>query len=541
VTTVVRGAVHRNSYRDSVELMGIAAQLEQLDGIQRAGLVMATPANLAVLREAGLADAASGGPGPNDLVVAVAANDDATGDAALARAAALLAAGSGDSDGPVQERVAQTLGEGLAELPDANLVLVSTPGTYATAEALRALHRGLNVFLFSDNVPLEDEIRLKALADRKGLLVMGPDCGTAIVGGVPLGFANAVRRGPIGLVGASGTGLQQVTSLIHRFGSGVSHALGTGGRDLDEAVGGTTMLAALRQLLADPGTEVLVLISKPPSPTVAKRILDAVSGASKPVIVNFLGGDPAAVRAVGGHPAFTFEEAARIAVDLAVGAALDGVDRADGADEVDRADGADRAGEGGGGAASADARAIGQRLAPDQAAILGLYSGGSLAGEAKIVLKRALGAERHDRILDLGDDEYTVGRPHPMIDPRLRDEHLVAAGSDPSVAVVLLDVVLGYGSHPDPGGALAPAIAEAKAAASADRRELVVVASVCGTDLDPQGLDRQERTLADAGVLLEPSNARAAALAAAIVAAAPGEAASATDGSAEHRLVGAAD
>lgn len=519
--TVVRGAVHRNSYRDSVELMGIAAQLEALDGVQRAGLVMATAANLAVLREAGLAEAAAGDPGPNDLVVAVAAADAPTGDAALARAAGLLAAGSGEAGGQIQERVAQTLGEGLAELPDANLALVSTPGTYATAEALRALHHGLNVFLFSDNVPLEDEIRLKRLADRKGLLVMGPDCGTAIVGGVPLGFANAVRRGPIGLVGASGTGLQQVTSLIHRFGSGVSHAIGTGGRDLDEAVGGTTMLAAIRQLLADPGTEVLVLISKPPSPSVAARILDAVRGAPKPVVVNFLGGDAAVVRAAGAHPAFTFEEAARIAVGLAGGARVE--DRDD-----NRADGL------------VNARA--ERLAPDQTAILGLYSGGSLAGEAKIVLKRALGTDRHDRILDLGDDEYTVGRPHPMIDPRLRNEHLVAAGSDPSLAIVLLDVVLGYGSHADPAGALAPAIAEAKAAAAADDRELVVVASVCGTDLDPQGLERQERTLADAGVLLEPSNARAADLAAEIIAVAAATHELATAGSAmTDPLVGAAD
>jgi FdrA protein len=525
MTTIVRGAVHRNSYRDSVELMGIAAQLEQLDGVQRAGLVMATPANLAVLAEAGLADAAGGGPGPNDLVVAVAADDEATGDAALARAATLLAAGSGDANGPVQEHVAQTLGEGLAELPDANLALVSTPGTYATAEALRALHRGLNVFLFSDNVPLEDEIRLKALASRKGLLVMGPDCGTAIVGGVPLGFANAVRRGPIGLVGASGTGLQQVTSLIHRFGSGVSHALGTGGRDLDEAVGGTTMLAALRQLLADPGTEVLVLISKPPAPVVAKRILEAVAGSAKPVVVNFLGGDPAAVRAVGGHPAFTFEQAARIAVDLTGSGAVAAVDAGDVAADV------------------TDSRvaALAERLTAQQTAILGLYSGGSLAGEAKIVLKRALGADRHDRILDLGDDEYTVGRPHPMIDPRLRNEHLVAAGSDSSVAVVLLDVVLGYGSHPDPAGALAPAIVEARETASTDGRELVVVASVCGTDLDPQGLDRQERTLAAAGALLEPSNARAAALAAAVIGAASSRPGSAVAGSAASPLVGAAD
>ena len=319
MTLVVKGAVHRNSYRDSVELMGIAAQLEQLVGIQRAGLVMATGANLAVLAEAGLADAAASGPGPNDLIVAVAALDDATAEEALTKAATLLAAGTGDADGPQETRAAQTLGEGLAELPDANLALVSTPGTYATAEALRALKHGLNVFLFSDNVAIEDEIELKALAERKGLLVMGPDCGTAIVGGVPLGFANVVRRGPIGLVGASGTGIQEVTSLIHRFGSGVSQAFGTGGRDLDERVGGTTMLAATRRLLADPATTVIVLISKPPSAVVAARILDAVRSSPKPVVVNFLGGEPAAVEAVGAHHAPTFESAARVAVALAQG------------------------------------------------------------------------------------------------------------------------------------------------------------------------------------------------------------------------------
>jgi len=497
--TVVRGAIHKNSYRDSVELMGIASQLERLDGIERAGLVMATTANLAVLGEAGLAEAAAGGPGPNDLVVAVAAIDADAGDSALERAAGLLAAGSGDADGAVEQHLAQTIGEGLAELPDANLALVSTPGTYASAEALRAVKRGLHVFLFSDNVPLEDEIHLKQVADAKGLLVMGHDCGTAIVGGVPLGFANAVRRGPIGLVGASGTGLQQVTSLIHQYGSGVSHALGTGGRDLDERVGGITMLAATRQLLADPSTEVLVLISKPPSPSVAARILETVAGASKPVVVNFLGGDPEAVRAVGAHPASTFEDAARLAVELS-GRAI-ATTAAD--PELER-----------------DAANAAARLAPGQNEIRGLYSGGSLAGEAKIVIKQLLGPGRHDRILDLGDDEYTVGRPHPMIDPRLRNEHLVAAAAEPSVAVVLLDVVLGYGSNPDPAGALAPAIADAMAVASSAGRRLLVVASVCGTDEDPQGLQRQERILAQTGVMLETSNARAAMLAAAIAAAA---------------------
>ncbi len=530
MTHVVRGAMHRNSYRDSVELMGIAAQLEQLAGIQRAGLVMATPANLAVLTEAGLAEAVAGGPGPNDLVVAVAAVDDPAAEHALTTAATLLAAGTGNADGPQEARTAQTLGEGLAELPDANLALVSTPGTYATAEALRALKRGLNVFLFSDNVPIEDEIHLKELAQRKGLLVMGPDCGTAIVGGVPLGFANAVRRGPIGLVGASGTGLQQVTSLIHRFGSGVSQAFGTGGRDLDERVGGITMLAATQRLLSDPETKVIVLISKPPSAIVAARMLEVVRSSPKPVVVNFLGGDAGAVEAVGAHAAATFESAARLAVALARGEPVvdPGPDLTAGL--------RDRA-------MDVVAEAAAGRLAPEQREIRGLYSGGSLAGEAKVVLRALLGNERHDRILDLGDDEYTVGRPHPMIDPRLRNEHIVATANEASVAVLLLDVVLGHGSHPDPAEALAPAIADAMTVASSAGRQLLVVASVCGTDLDPQGLERQERILAQAGVMLEPSNARAAMLAACIAeAAARGPAVTAGGASgAPTPLVGAAD
>ncbi len=500
---VVRCSIVRGSYRDSVELMGIAARLEAVEGVERAGLMMATPANLAVLSEAGLRDPATDGAGPNDLVVAVAARDAETAQAALARADALLREAGATRAGPAAEGhpLPATIGEGLAELPEANLVLISTPGAYATAEALKALKHGLNVFLFSDNVPIEDEIELKTLARRKGLLLMGPDCGTAIVSGVPLGFANAVARGPIGLLAASGTGLQQVTCLIDRLGSGVSHAIGLGGRDLDGRVGGPMMLAGLERLAADDATTVVVLISKPPAEDVAARVLETVRGYPKPVVVNFIGGDPERIRGAGAHPAATFEETAVRAVALAAGAPVEAAATPN-----------DGAGLG------AAARAEAARLAPGQTRIRGLFSGGSLAGEAKLIIRELLGPQAPDRLIDLGDDEYTVGRPHPMIDPRLRNEFIADAARDPEVAVVLLDVVLGYGAHPDPAGALLPAIAGAQDIAAAAGRGLTFIASVCGTSGDPQGLNGQESVLVGAGVLLAGSNAGAARLAARIAA-----------------------
>lgn len=498
---IIGARVFANTYRDSVELMQIASELEGLEGIDRAGLVMATPANRDVLTGAGLMTEASAGAGPNDLVVAVAASDEAAADLALDRAAARLAGPGGDSGAEATRTDLRTIAEAVADMGNANLALISTPGTYATAEALKALKNGMNVFLFSDNVPIEDEIELKAIARRKGLLLMGPDCGTAILDGVPLGFANAVRRGTVGLVGASGTGLQQVSCLIHRAGAGVSQAIGVGGRDLDERVGGVMMLDGLERLAADAGTEVIVLISKPPSASVTARILHAAGAATKPVVINFLGGDPAAVLAVGAIPANTFEAAAAIAAAIAQGRPIpDGEHRDPGLTAI------------------VDAASAGVPTGATR--VRGLYSGGSLAGEAKLILKAALGAEAaaEHEIIDLGDDEYTVGRPHPMIDPRLRNDHLRAAAMDPTTAVILLDVVLGYGANADPAGALASAIEGARSADRVAGPRAAIVASVCGTEDDPQRLSAQEATLAGAGVVLADSNAGAARIAAGIAA-----------------------
>jgi len=504
--------IHRilpNLYRDSVSLMQLSASLGKLPGVEQASAVMATPANVELLREAKLLEgrvAAS----PNDLLLALRGKSAAALQAALAAALAALekppAAPSGGGAAPQPVRSLQMA---LAQVPAANLALISVPGDYAAAEAMKALRLGLNVMLFSDNVALADEVALKRYARERGLLVMGPDCGTAIVDGVPLGFANAVRRGAIGVVGASGTGTQQVTCLVHRAGAGISHAIGTGGHDLHQDVGGITMLQGLKALARDPETKAIVLISKPPAPAVAKAVLAAAVRAAKPVVVNFIGAAAGEIRGRNLYAARTLEEAALAAVALARG-------------RRPKAAAAERV------------RVPALRMSAKQRYVRGLYSGGTFCYEASALLGEALGSvwsnapvdarmklanpwkSRQHTLVDLGDDVFTRGRPHPMIDHRLRNERLLQEAADPEVAVLLLDVVLGYGSHPDPAAEMVPAIRKAQAAVRKKGRALAVVGFVCGTGDDPQGLERQETALREAGVLLAASNARAVRLAAAI-------------------------
>jgi succinyl-CoA synthetase alpha subunit len=503
--------VFRNLYRDSVSLMQLSAKLGTRAGVRQASAIMASAGNLALLRDAGLA---LGGieAGPNDLLIALEGEEDALEAALDAGEAELTRTPAAAQDGGRRRLAPRSLEMALAELPTANLALISTPGDYAAAEATKALRLGLNVMLFSDNVALADEIALKRYARAHDLLVMGPDCGTAIIGGVPLGFANVVRRGAIGVVAASGTGLQQVTCLIDRWGQGISQAIGTGGHDLHAEVGGITMLQGIEALAADPSTRVIVLISKPPHPEVARGVLDAAGASGKPIVVNFLGADPDTVRRADVHPVRTLEDAARLAVALADG----------GADTQ--------------AAATPPAAVEMPQLEPGQKYIRGLYSGGTFCYEALLLLTEALGAiasntplepehmladawrsEGHT-VIDLGDDAFTRGRPHPMIDLTLRKERLLKEAADPEVAVILFDVVLGYGAHPDPALELAGALEQARAIAVAAGRQLALVGSVCGTAGDPQDLARQEAVLRQAGVLLAESNAQAVRMAAAVAA-----------------------
>jgi len=504
--------VLRKTYRDSVTLMQLASKLARLPGVSGASASMATPANLDLLRESGT-DMSGVQAGPNDLLIMLA-GEPAAVEAALAEAQKLLSdRGEGEEAGERgagQKLAPRSIAMALTEAR-AGLALISVPGEYAAAEALKAVNLGLNVMLFSDNVALDDEVMLKREADARGLIVMGPDCGTAIVGGVPLAFANKVRAGPIGLVGASGTGLQQVTVLIDRMGGGITQAIGTGGRDLKQEVGGLSMLAGLRALAADPDTRVVVLISKPPAPEIAQHILGEARRAGKPVVVNFLGAQPAEVGGGNLHGAYTLEDAARAAVALAEGRAP-------------------------GQAPQPGAAGSAPKLKPEQRYVRGLYSGGTFCYEATLLLLEAGIGEVHSNthvgrardladpwhseghtLVDLGDDVFTRGRPHPMIDHRLRNERIVQEAADPSIAVILLDVVLGYGSHPDPAAEMRTALAQARDVARKAGREIAFVGQVCGTEADPQNLDRQSAALAGMGMLLANSNAQAVRLAARIV------------------------
>ena len=485
----INAEIRRGAYYDSVVLMQLQRSLAALAGVLDAGVVMGTGANKDILAQSGLLTLDAQAAGADDLLIVVKGATAADAQAAITQVDALLTRKRGGGE---QDYRPKSLATAAEMLPGAQWVLVSAPGQHAAGVARQALGLGKHVFLYSDNVPLEDEIALKQTASQKGLLVMGPDCGTAIVNGVGLGFANRVRRGPIGVVAAAGTGLQMVTSRIHQLGSGVTQALGTGGRDLSERVGAITALQALDLLARDPETKVIVLISKPPAAQVAARVLQAARAAGKPVVIDFIGYTPSAAQTGNLHFARTLDQAAELAVEI-----------------------------------SNHPSPITNNQSPISTSshyLRGLFSGGTLAYEALLLLQDYLPAvysntpldkafklenplqSREHSLIDLGDDVFTVGRLHPMMDNDLRIRRLRQEAADPEVAVILLDVVLGYGSHTDPASELAPAISQAISAAAQEGRKLEVTAVVVGTDEDPQGMWGQIEQLQAAGARVFTTN-----------------------------------
>ncbi|MFA6003726.1 MAG: acyl-CoA synthetase FdrA [Elusimicrobiota bacterium] len=514
----VKGLIKTGEYFDSVTLMIAGRELSARPGVSDAAVVMGTSENKSILSASGLLCPEIASAGDADLVICVKTDQEQAARAALAAAEGLLkdVRQKGRSHGRYDPK---SLENALQVLPDANLALISIAGKYAGDAAMSALRAGLHVMLFSDNVPLETEIQLKTFARERGLLVMGPDCGTAIINGVPLAFANAVDRGPIGIVAAAGTGLQEVSCLISNSGSGISQAIGTGGRDVKEAVGGSMFLEGIRALAEDEATKVILLVSKPPHAQVLEKIGAAVKGLGKPVVAVFLGADPRSLAGHDLHAAATLEEAALLAAALAGGKSAD-----DSQDDLRRRD-QELAG------IAAEAAV---KVKAGQKYIRGLFSGGTFCSEAQLIsgdlpggvysnaplppaqpLPDACRSQAHC-FVDLGEDAFTVGRPHPMIDFSLRNRRIQEEANDPEVAAILLDVVLGYGSHPDPAGELAPTIAAAKAGAEKEGRRIIFLCSVTGTEKDPQIRSAVEKRLKEAGAMVLPSNAAAAKVAAGI-------------------------
>lgn len=502
--TEQRSTVVENRYFDSVFLMRVAKRISGEPGIAEAAAVMATPKNVQLLADAGYDGVGELTATSNDLIVSVKAEDGEFAAEVIDDIGRFLERENTSSGGVSVRSIKQA----AESKPAANLAVISVPGEFAAHEAKEALNAGLNVFLFSDNVSLEDEIELKQLGRDKGLLVMGPDCGTSIIGGAGIGFANVVKRGPIGVIGASGTGIQEVTTLISKAGSGISHAIGVGSHDLSDAIGGVTSLQALELLAKDAGTEIVVFISKPPGEATQKRLVEALNSVGKPVVTCFLGApaDPANERMT-----TNLDDAVSAALALVGAAAL----RSQTADP-----------------AAFAAEMTGKSA--EQKYVRGIFAGGTFTYQAQQVML-AHGLSIHSNapltgaqvladsaksvghaLVDMGADEFTQGYPHPMVDSSQRSKRILEEASDPSVAVLLIDAILGYSAADDPVGDLVPAMLEAKKIAEVRGDTLSIVASVCGTAEDPQGLQSQIDQFEVVGARVFPSARQAADFAASL-------------------------
>ncbi len=504
MTSIFTICLYRDTYLDSVLQMSGTRELEQCDGVQWASAAMSTAANVETLIARGFSEEDLTGASPGDLFIAVESRDSNSGEIAIERAHQVMFAAR-DNHGSLVEESAISLDDALMRQPNSNIAIISVPGEYAALEAHKALAKGLDVLLFSDGVTCEDEISLKDHAAARNLLIMGPGAGTALLAGTGLAFANVVRQGPVGVVAAAGTGAQEVMTLLHRWGIGVSHVIGLGGRDLSDEIDGRMARLAIRALRNDPQTKVILFVSKPPSERVAREVM-ALAGGS-PMVAAFMGVDMSTPTPPGVILANTLESGVLRTLEVL------GQPRPDIS-----------------AVAGPDIPSVLARISADRTLIRGLYSGGTLCYEALVILAATFGAPVYSNtpidkklgmpapahcstLLDLGEEEYTRGRPHPMIDPAARIEFLEDAGADPRVAVIIMDLVLGHGAHPDPAGIFAPICQRIMEAGGPQ-----IVVYVLGTDLDPQHYTSQVATLSQAGCLVPQTNARAAALAAGLAA-----------------------
>jgi FdrA protein len=513
--SIIKGKILKGEYLDSITLMVVTEELNKTKGVIESSVVMGTRENKSILQNSGLMLKEFENTTDNDLLVCIKAESEKVATDILDNIQNIFKKCRNNDESP-EEYSPKSFEGALKQMPEANISIISVAGKYAAHEAMKALKSDLHVMIFSDNVSIEDELKLKQYAASKGLLVMGPDCGTAIINGAPLAFANVVKRGNIGIVAASGTGLQEISCIISNEGAGISQAIGTGGRDVKKEIGGIMFLQALQALNEDKETEVIVLVSKPPHEDVLKKIASEIKKIKKPVVAIFIGGNAEVIKNAGAITASTLEETALIAVALSKGKKVEDIKS-----ELQKSD------------EKIKALATNQikNKKKTQLYLRGLFSGGTLCDETQLILKDHIGyvfsntplnkdfqlkdarKSKENSVVDMGDDEFTVGRPHPMIDFSLRNKKIIEEASDPEVALILLDVVLGYGSNMNPTAELVPAVKKAKVISP----DLVFICSITGTENDPQNRAEVKRQLENAGVLVMQSNAAASKLAAYII------------------------
>lgn len=503
--------IQKNHYADSIFLMTATSGILEVDGVHDAVVVMGSDMNKSVLKDFDALTPEAASATPNDLIVAVDCEGEGIEEKVRKALSDLMSKGQ-EKTTQAEEKTYPSLAQAAQAHPDANMAIISLPGEFAAAEAAKALRRGMHCFIFSDNVPLEEEIRLKKMAKERDLLVMGPGCGVSIINNVSLGLMSKVRPGPLGIVGASGSGMHEIAMIAHRFGVGISQAIGTGGRDLSKEIGGITMLQGINALEEDEQTRVIALVSKPPHPETMEKILQRVKECKKPVVIYFLGGDPQEILKAGAYCPHTLEEAAEMAVALCKGEPVQRRDVISGAKEALAE-------------AAAQERA---RLQPEQVYLRGVFCGGTHSEES-VLLLRGLVPELHSNLhfggalpmedphvsvgnalTDMGDETFTKGRPHPVMDPSLLEPRLLQEAEDPQTAVILFDMLTGYGAHCDPVGSIEKALKTIREKCEKEGRYISLICSLCGTDIDPQGLEDQRRRLEKLGVWLLPSNAKAA-------------------------------
>ncbi len=505
--------IEKNSYYDSVTLMSLSGNIKNEDGVVQAVVSMATDMNKDLLKNIGLLTEDAKNASENDLIIAIEAQTDEAAEQVILKVKEQLDSKK-ESNKNSEEKIASSSAEAFKIMEDANLAVISVRGDYAAREAKKALKNGLHVMIFSDNVTVEEEKELKELGREKGLLVMGPDCGTSIINQAGLCFSNKVSPGKIGLVAASGTGLQEVAVQIDKLGYGISQAIGVGGRDLSAEIGGIMMLESLNALDNDAETEVIVLISKPPAPSVEEKILNRIKEASKPVIVCFLDGNAQEAEKTGATFARTLK-----------GAAIEAVRKLETSENT-----ADIKSD-----ASEWILEQKKKISDSQKYIRGLFCGGTLTSESLMILrehnlsvKSNVAKKEHEKLknisvshghvlIDMGDDQFTVGKPHPMIEPSLRNERIMQEAQDAETAVLLLDFELGYGSHDNPVGVTYDTLVKAKEAAKTNGRFLPIVAYVLGTYNDKQNYYEQVKMLENLDIYVADSNEEAAEIAAKLV------------------------